>query len=83
MTWIETLTSTPVLIVGALGISAALFVGRGGTPQQPIANKLPSGAQVKEQVKEVKAAAGAEGVAAKMAQAVSYTLLAYAAMSRN
>jgi hypothetical protein len=81
MTWLETLTSTPVLIAGALGISAALFAGRAsgtktsGSEQQ---HRLPeSGAQLKEQVKEVKAAAGAEGVAAKMAQAVSYQVLIY------
>ncbi len=59
MTWLETLTSTPVLIAGAVGASALLY------------SRSRTTAQVKEQAKEVAHAAGANGGKAKMAQAVS------------
>lgn len=58
MSWLETLTSTPVVIAGLVGISAALFVGR----RDP--------ARVSEQVKEVANATQADVSKAKMAQAV-------------
>jgi hypothetical protein len=60
MTWYDTLTSAPVLIAGALGISAAVYAKRGHTAGQAV-----------EQVKEVAHATRAEGTAGKMAQAVS------------
>jgi hypothetical protein len=59
MTLLDSLTSTPVILAGLLGISVAVYAKRNASPQ------------VKEQVKEVKNATRAEGVAGKMAQAVS------------
>jgi hypothetical protein len=56
MTWLDTITSTPVIVAGLVGISAALFAGRRGP--------------VTEQAKEVKAAIQADGPKAKMAQTV-------------
>ncbi|CAD6575346.1 MAG: hypothetical protein TREMPRED_001359 [Tremellales sp. Tagirdzhanova-0007] len=57
MSWYETLTSTPLLIAGTLGISAAIY------------SRRHTAHQVVTQVKEVTAAAGADGGTAKMAQA--------------
>jgi hypothetical protein len=61
MTWIDTLTSTPVLIAGALGISAAVYAKRNPTTT----------AQITEQAREVAHATQADTAAGKMAQAVS------------
>lgn len=58
MSLYEILTSTPVLLAGALGISAAVYARR-HTANQAVT-----------QLKEVTAAAGADGGTAKMAQAV-------------
>ena len=60
MSWYETLTSTPLLIAGTLGISAAIY------------SRRHTAHQVVTQVKEVTAAAGADGGTAKMAQAVNW-----------
>jgi len=60
MSWYDTLTSTPLLIAGALGITVAVYARR-HTADQAIT-----------QIKEVKAAAGADGGTAKMAQAVRF-----------
>ena len=63
MSWLDTLTSTPLLVAGILGISAAVIATR----RDP--------AQLKEQVKEVSQAASyADGPKAKMAQSVSMRL---------
>ena len=59
MSWYEIITSTPVIIAGALGITAVVY-SRKHTSDQAIT-----------QVKEVVAAAGAHGGTAKMAQAVT------------
>ena len=61
--WYDTLTSTPVLIAGALGITAAVYASN-HTANQAIT-----------QVKEVTAAAGADTKTAKMAQAVCFLYL--------
>ena len=58
MTWLETLTSAPVVVAGLIGISATLFVGRRGTNQ------------TKEQVKDIAHSAQADTAKAKMAQTV-------------
>lgn len=63
MTWLDTLTSTPVLIAGALGITAAVYAKRNPTT-------IPSAGQMSEQAKEVAQATQAEGTQAKVAQAV-------------
>lgn len=63
MTWLDTLTSTPVLIAGALGITAAVYAKRNPT--------VPTARQMSEQAKEVAQATQAEGTQAKVAQAVS------------
>jgi hypothetical protein len=60
MTWYDTITSVPVLLAGALGISAAVYASRGHTSAQAV-----------EQVKEVAQSTRAEGTKGKMAQAVS------------
>jgi hypothetical protein len=60
MSWLDSITSTPVIVAGLLGISAALFVGR-----RP---------QVVEQAKEVGRATQADGPKAKMAQTVGVLL---------
>ena len=61
MRWYEVLTSTPVLIAGAVGISAAVYARR------------HTAEQAKEQAREVIDARKAEGVKGKMAQAVSHS----------
>jgi len=58
--WLDTLTSTPLLVAGILGISVAVIANR-RTPEQ-----------VTQQAKEVtQAAAHADSAKAKMAQSVS------------
>jgi ribosomal protein S3 len=58
--WLDTLTSTPLLVAGILGISVAIIANR-RTPDQ-----------VAQQTKEVtQAAAHADSAKAKMAQSVS------------
>jgi hypothetical protein len=65
MSWVDTLTSTPLLVAGILGISVAIIANR-RNPAQP---------QLKEQVKEVtQAAAHSDSPKAKMAQSVSTQL---------
>jgi len=57
--WLDTLTSTPLLVAGILGISVAVIANR-RTPEQ-----------VTQQAKEVtQAAAHADSAKAKMAQSV-------------
>jgi L-serine deaminase len=61
--WLDALTSTPVVIAGVLGISAAVLASR----REP--------AQLNQQAKEItQAAAHADGPKAKMAQSVSISL---------
>jgi membrane-associated progesterone receptor component len=58
--WLDTLTSTPLLVAGILGISVAIIANR-RTPEQVV-----------QQTKEVtQAAAHADSAKAKMAQSVS------------
>ncbi|WVR06059.1 hypothetical protein IAU60_003087 [Kwoniella sp. DSM 27419] len=61
--WYETLTSTPVLIAAAVGLSFAAIVSARNTPNAPTIS------QVKEQVKEVGQATQAADSKGKMAQA--------------
>jgi hypothetical protein len=62
--WLDTLTSTPLLVAGILGISVAVIANR-RTPEQ-----------ITQQAKEVtQAAAHADGAKAKMAQSVSILIL--------
>jgi len=65
MTWLDTLTSTPVLIAGAVGISAAVYAKRNPTTT----------AQVTEQARELAHATQADTAQGKMAQAVRHALL--------
>ena len=68
MTWYDTLTSTPVLIAGAVGISAALFARAQSTSG--------TAHQVAQQAKEAtRDAIHADNPRAKMAQAVSSPFL--------
>jgi hypothetical protein len=62
--WLDTLTSTPILVAGILGISVAVIANR-RTPDQ-----------LKQQAKEVsQAATHADGPKAKMAQSVSMHMI--------
>ena len=58
--WLDTLTSTPLIVAGILGVSVAVIANR-RTPEQ-----------ITQQAKEVtQAAAHADSAKAKMAQSVS------------